>query len=351
MPDNLENADGSTRKFKGVVPDPTKVTMLSTAGYRIVEEKKIVMTRQLCERVLDMKQVPGDRGMTPGHAEDLMQHMIRGTFLYELHTIVVAACKEDGFEYRINSQHCCWAAWALDEEGVTVEHGKSRYLKYDCDTLDDVRQLYSLYDRNKQRSRGNCVISNLYDTEEYKGVGQKTLQQLSTGLSFWLWESPTTRTRHDANEVAHLLSVTHLPLAKHIVALLKEHGSLRSVEMAPFRRAAVIAAMFATFEAAPNKSVEFWNAVMTGLNLSERNDPRYKLRSALTGSSVQPGNTSTKKQVNQETMYRWCIFAWNAWRRGDKLQVLRAPSGTARPKATKKTGKAVLPDETDEPNA
>jgi hypothetical protein len=118
--------------------------------------------------------------------------------------------------------------------------------------------------------------------------------------------------------------------------------------MLPFRRASVLAGMLETFDAAPQKAVEFWTGVCTGLNLGEKTDPRYKLRTALQTSTVMSANSGSKKRVDAETMYRWGIFAWNMWRKGAPMQVLRAPAGTKRPRATKKSGKFVSEDGTAE---
>lgn len=336
----------TSHSFRGTVPDAAKIVPLQTAGYRIVEDRKVSMTKALCEKILALDQVPGDRNLIDAHVEFLMQHMMRGTFLYENHVLASALCKENGKEYRINSQHTCWAAWELEDKGVPIAHGKSRYLRYEADTLADVRQLYSLYDRLKARSKSNVIIANLFGTDEFEGVGQDALKRVAAAFAFWKWDTSAERSRHDSNEIGYLMQHDYLTVCRHVLAFAKSQGGFGTPDTAPFRRASVMGSMFEIFDAAPQKAVEFWTTVCEGLNLTEKTDPRYKLRMGLMSNNVMSASPGTvgKKRVDSEVMYRWGIFAWNAWRRGDPLHALRAPTNTPRPRATRKAGKRSADD-------
>lgn len=341
----------TSHPFKGSVPNPDNVPRLPNSNYWVVEDKKVVIGKAFAEKILLLEQVPGDRGLINGHVEDLMQHMVRGTFLYENHVIATAHCQENNKDYRLNAQHTCWAAYELEDKGVPVEHGKSRLIRYEAKTLADIRQLYSLYDRLKTRTKANVVVTNLYDTPEYAGIGTDMITRLSAAYGYWRWESGSERTRHDANDVSNLMMTTHLSLCKTVAAFMQTIPNIGRPEGAPFRRSAVMASMFEIFEAAPHKAVEFWTPVCDGLNLSEATDPRHKLRQALVNSGVMSNAATTagKKKVEPETMYRWGIHAWNAWRRGDPVHTLRVSLNSARPKATRKAGRrGAAPDDTGE---
>lgn len=325
--------------FKGTVPDVASLLTLPSSGYRVIEERRVTLSKKFAEFILGMKEVPGDRPLVDDHVEDLMRHMIRRTFLYENHVIASVLCKEDNQEYRVNAQHTCWAAYELEDKGIQVAHGKSRYIRYEADTMDDVRQLYSLYDRLRGRTRANVAISNLFDTPEFAGFGSALLSRLVAAYSFWKWDTAFARSKHDANEVAHLMRTDDLVTCRHVASFAHERGSLSKPDHQHFRRAPVMAAMLETFSVAPSKAEEFWDATVTGLKLDATTDARYQLRQRLSTSATATGS-SDKTRVAPETMYRWCIFAWNAYRRGDPVHQLRAPLGTARPKAIARAGRS-----------
>lgn len=330
----------TSNRFDGNVPK-VNPALAPSAGYRVTDDRRVTLSKDLAEKMLTLAQVPGDRQLSDAKVEDLMKQMIQKTFLYEIHVIASAVCKEDGKEYRINSQHTCWAAFTLAADGVAVEHGKSRHIRYEADTLADVRALWGLYDRGGVRTKKDAVVAGLFGTEEFADVGKDTIKRVFAAFSFWQWDNSAERSRHDATEVVYLLQNRHLVLCQHVLRFSAAQGHFHTADMMPFRRAAVMGSMFETFDAAPQKAAEFWTAVCTGLNLSDKIDPRYKLRVGLQTSGVMTTNTSAKRRVDAEAMYRWGIFAWNAWRRGDTLQVLRAPTNTPRPRAVRRVGKVV----------
>ena len=105
------------------------------------------------------------------------------------------------------------------------------------------------------------------------------------------------------------------------------------------KRASIVAAMFTTFNKAVKDSKEFWDAVRDGIGFDQKHDPRLKLRNSLMTAKIsQMGERHTNRKgsakvVLGEELIRWSINAWNAWRKGESLTVLRAHLKSDRPKA------------------
>ena len=105
------------------------------------------------------------------------------------------------------------------------------------------------------------------------------------------------------------------------------------------KRGSVVGGMFLTFAKSAKGSDEFWSAVRDGTGFTQKHDPRLKLRNSLMTCKVaQTGDRRTDrgpKAVSSEEIIRWAIHAWNAWRKGESLTVLRAYLKAERPKLVK----------------
>jgi len=99
-------------------------------------------------------------------------------------------------------------------------------------------------------------------------------------------------------------------------------------------RRPTIAAMYATFDKAPTIAAMFWQRVCDGLGINNKNDPCGRLRTELLRTAINVGGSRTSqdiKCVDSETMYRWCIQAWNCYRAGEELKAFRVDLDKARP--------------------
>ena len=70
--------------------------------------------------------------------------------------------------------------------------------------------------------------------------------------------------------------------------------------------------MFATFEVAPNKAVEFWNCVCDAIGYKSKQDARWQLRHYIDTHTAS--KSDSKSFIADERWYRMCIVAWNRWR-------------------------------------
>jgi len=206
---------------------------------------------------------------------------------------------------------------------------KIRYLRYEVDSEEDFRKLYSLIDRGAPRSTGHITQARLFGTDQYKGASKRTITDVRTGLAYWLWGNDATeRARHRIDEIITLMETDHYQICHDVASFLNDLSASEHF----IRRAAVIGAIFASFNKAKQDANVFWTSVRTGLDYSEAGDPRKTIRDYLQRMKVAGANSFNKaNMVPAETMYRACIYSWNAFRRKEKLSQIMVPTSSNRP--------------------
>lgn len=321
----IESSKRFDREVLDDVPEALDVGDLGE-GLRLVSRKTEELDHDLATQILEMIEFSPDRPLDNNHVLKLLTAMKRDTFLPEQVQIIVCTCA--GKQYRMNGQHTCWARLEMDAK----YRCPIQLLRYSAKTENDMRRLYASIDRHKGRTTGNVVCSYLFETPEWKGYSKKTLTKLAEALSFWLWDTDHQRSLHDGDERAYLLMTDHYALGQKVAKFVEES---RGVNASHVRRRPTVAAMLATFQKDYKQAVDFWTAVRDGTGFGNKHDPKLVLRNALTQCSINIGRGATddKKSVSSEEIYRWCIYAWNAHRRGDVVKQLKAPLSSDRPKA------------------
>lgn len=311
-------------KYSGQgVSEVIDVTSLGD-GLKLVETRKVNFTIKEAEAVLALDEFVGDRPLRNSHVDYLISCMNRGTFHPEWVNIVF--CKYNGKTYRMNGQHTAWARTYVEPNYDC----RVSYLVYTAKSEEDMRTLYASIDRSSPRTRANVITSYLAGTEEFEGVKSVTMRVVPMGFAMWMWKTKHERRLHDGDDVAYLVKTEHYDLTRKVCGFLDRHSSR---DYRHLMRAPVVGAMFATFHKAPQIAIEFWTAVATGTGIEKVGDPRLKLRNELMRVAVDTGNGShsDKKTVSQEFMFRQCITAWNAFREGRTLQLLKAVEKGNRP--------------------
>ncbi len=308
---------------EGIKAEVINVTALGE-GLKHVATRKVNFTIAAADALLSMKEFVGDRFLKNSHVDYLLSAMKRGTFHPEWVNIVV--CKYHGESYRMNGQHTAWARTQMDE-GYPCE---VTYLEYTAKDLEDMRTLYASIDRSSPRTRSNVITSYLAGTEEFADTKSNTLRMMPMGFAMWMWKSAHERGSHDGDDVAYLVKTEYYDLALKVATFLDKFSSR---DYRHLMRSSVIGAIFATFNRAPQIAVEFWTPVANGTGIDRVGDPRLKLRNELMRASVDTGagSRTDKKSVSQEFMYRQCIVAWNAYRDGRSLQLLKVAATGNRP--------------------
>lgn len=293
-------------------------------GLKLVATRKVNFSHDEAEKILEHEEFIGDRALKNAHVDYLVSSMKRGTFHPEWVNLVV--CKFDGKTWRMNGQHTAWARLEMPKEWpcpVTI-------LEYTAKSMEDMRTLYASIDRSSPRTRANVIDSYLAGTPEFEGVRAVSLRLMPQGFALWFWKTKTERRYHDGDDIAYLVKTDHYDLARKVCAFLDKHAGR---DYKHLHRAPVVAAMFATFNRAPQIALDFWGPVATGTGIDKVGDPRLKLRNELQRNAVDHGfgAHSDKKIVSPEFMYRQCVTAWNAFREGRTLQILKAVEKGNRP--------------------
>ncbi|MEN6549988.1 MAG: hypothetical protein ABFE07_28425 [Armatimonadia bacterium] len=291
--------------------------------YKILSDKKVPFTKKLAEEMTAMPKTIWERTLSDGWVNHLATEITNGMFVWEQVTLAVAHFK--GVKYAINGKHTCYARFfhLPDDPSPMV-----RMVEYGVDGEEDMRSLYSRYDRGKNRASGPVIDSLLFGTTKFKDADKPTLRALVPG--YRLWKSPVREGRHETTvdqACAALLEPEVGRLAACVLDIVGKALSTRTI----FRRQAVVAAMFATAERSMKGCAEFWAGVQTGAEL-KMDDPRLKLRNYLMQHNVNLGGGARRqKPVAPEDMFRACIYSWNAWRRGESMQIIKVPVGCPRP--------------------
>jgi hypothetical protein len=304
-------------------PEPMEISSLG-GGLKILENcKPVELDHEFATWLLSLPDFSGDRKLDQNWVMKLKLAMENGTFLPEQVIAVTCRLQTDGKTYRCNTQHCSSARLLMPEK----YRCPIRHTRYSAKTENDLRRLYASIDRGKPRTKSNVVTAYLFETEEWSGFGKHVIGWVSEGMSLWLWPSRHEQAMHSGDDRAYLLMTDHLRLGKLVASFIQQH---QSPKIKFLRRVPVVAAMFATFKKDPHAALEFWSRVADGTGFTSADDPRRVLRDGLMSSVLRVEKT-TKRSVGQEEMYRWSIYSFNAYKRGEPMKILRANLSLQRP--------------------
>lgn len=298
-------------------------------GLTLKKRQTIELTPDFANSFLEHLEFTGERHLMENHVVFLARQMESASFRWEL--VTLATCWLEGKQYRINGQHTCWAR-IYAERLSKKARCPVQWLQYEAKTEQDLRQLYATFDRGKARNMGNVVVSYLSGRHELPDFTNAQLRRLAEGMAFWVWPSPEKRKLHTGDERACLLLTEYNTLAMRVGAFFKEANV--GTDAKHINRMPCVAAMFATFSKAPQIALDFWRVTRDGVGVPNKDDARYRLRNYLMttvlASSKGPGTPDLKVE-SQENMYRACLLAWNSFRTGKSVKLLRPSSTEDRP--------------------
>lgn len=306
----VEEVDPTRIRFK-TNPDLPDLPGLNRPQYKVLVDRTVKLDHDRAFRYCDLPIFEGERQIANMHVQTLYDRMRRGSFNPRL--VVLATCRFGGQTYKINGQHTCWALVNMPSHySIDV-----REVQFHVTTQDDLRSVYSMFDQNLPRSEGHLTKVRLVHTDVAEGVWTSHINRLTAGLKFWLFDTYQKRSRYKDEEMASLAHEYKETFRAVAFTIQENHDDAGLIKRQP-----VIAAMFATFDKVPTIARGFWQTIVDGLNLTDRSDPRYKLRRYLQDSAISsPSRYSGKKAVEPEAMYRVCIAGWNKWRKGETAQV------------------------------
>lgn len=285
----------------------------SPVEYKIATDEQINLTKTEAFRFLEMQTFDGERKVRDLHVQYLMDEWNGGRFLW--HHVMLGIAVLDGVNYRINGQHTCWMRVNIPQASEPVK-ATVRCITYKVQSSEQLRSLYSVFDRNAPRNASHIAKVMLGDTPAGRSIPRGYIGQLVGG--FRLFFSEREDNRMSIDEMVGMISKNYEALFSVVGQYYTTHYSDHEF----IRRQAVIAAMFSTFSKAVQKSEEFWSPVFNGIALTTKTDARYQLRNYLLthGHSTKRGDL---EKVSKEDAYRTCVNAWNKYRAGEAVSILR----------------------------
>lgn len=285
---------------------------VSKLKFKVLSDEMVTLNDDKAAAYIELPVFRGERDVRDFHVQKLYDAMINGTFNPML--VILATAEFQGVVYKINGQHTCWAKYSFSGYNPKV-----REIKFKVDTAEDLRQLYSTFDRNLARDDKHVTIVELSNNVHLKEFSNTLLKFLVTAFKFWIFDNGDHRKRCTPQDVAALIEGKHMSVFK-AVAEFVSHNIDGKKEVAFLRRSPVVAAMFETFNKVPTIAPQFWQPVCDAINLTSKTDPRWVLRNLLSTVKL---SASKSRSMTEEEMYRHCVPAFNKWRKGESVQILR----------------------------
>jgi hypothetical protein len=316
-----------TTKPEGVDPleKSPKITVKQRASsfcpplkYKVLSDEEINLTKEAAYKFLELTTFVGERAVRERHVQFLFDEWSANRFLWQ--NIIIASAKVAGRdeEYRINGQHTCWMRVHVPERYEPLDC-RVRVMCYQVADEEQLRTLYSVFDRGAPRTQGHIGQVILLGTKAGEGVPKRLFGLLVSGFKLF-WDQAGRRANLSMNDWCGLIENNYGTLFNVVGRWAGGHiDATRHM-----KRAAVVAAMFATFEKNVQASDEFWGRVADGINLPTKTDPRYQLRNYLLthGHSIVSG----LEKVSQEEVVCVCLNLWNHWRNNESVTTVKGLS-------------------------
>lgn len=303
-------------------PKPDVDVLRKAKGVTVVRKQKVKLTAKLARQFTgELDEFQGERHPRPTHVNRLAVAMQRGTFRPEW--VQLATVTLNGHKYRVNGQHTCWARLVFEDD--------KRYdfevdlVEYKADTEEALQLIYSVIDQGLPRGRGQVVMAQLVGYRDWQAVSNSAIKWVAQGFPLYHYPKPADRRASDTLEHTQLLKTDFMDLGVQVGTFLSD-GSLGGGKLnRHIQRGSVVAAMLGTFEANPETAHEFWKSVAdTSIGFKIKQDPRRALRDLLMATSR---GQKAGKQYSAEELFRMCIYAWNAWMKGERRSVLKPGTG------------------------
>jgi len=284
--------------------------------YKIASDEEINLTKARAFQFLELKTFEGERAVRERHVQFLFDEWSANRFLWQ--NIILASAKVAGQpeEYRINGQHTCWMRVNVPERYEPLDC-KVRCTVYTVQDEDQLRTLYSVFDRGAPRTAHHVGTVILLGSDAAEGVSKYCFGMLMAGFKIWWSPNKFKRESMSVNDWCGIIDNNYPVLFNIVGRYIGTH-----MEAARWmKRASIAAALYATFDKNVQASGEFWGPVFSGTNLTSKTDARWQLRNYLMshGHSIVSG----LEKVSQEQMFCVCCNLWNHWREGKQVSTVK----------------------------
>lgn len=286
------------------------------------------ITKQLAEKFANMDPAPHDRPLSEVRLKVYEKIIMAGGFRPV--DWAAAYCKDTGSTYRVNGKHTSTLTSGMGLDAVQDLYAVVSY--YECDTLEDVARLYSTYDSKTQSRTANDINQSFAScVPQLEGVDSRTIN-LCTGAIWYSQILEAYKNMQQAERAEALLE--HHDFVVWVYDLLGRNTSGKG-KTAHLKRMPVIAAMYSTWNKAPQVAKRFWEAVRdeTGARPEE---PSRKLAKFLLLNStlnMRGDGKSGRYRVKEREFFVKSVHAWNAYRTDEPTNLNY--TATAKPPSVK----------------
>jgi hypothetical protein len=271
---------------------------------QVLSSKDKIIDPDKAKYLLSFNTFPDQRPLGRSYVLYLVRKMEDPDGVYVGGNIVFAIHNER--KYLVDGQHTLHAV---------VEFGEPQRMTIKvlaCDTWDELGRMYQQYDGGRVRS-----------VADHCRVEKGTLKLDWSHRVISLVVSAATIVRHGLTPNRNLLKDERVRLLRSFL----EEGEFLNVLVGPdqtnsrfLMRRHVAAVIMQTYQKDPDAAAVFWEKVKTG-EMINRKHPAYHLREFLITHSTR-GNAVSKTASSKEFYCKSCK-AWNVFRRGQEMKILR----------------------------
>ena len=251
---------------------------------------------------------PTEREINPAR----MQHLRAKAAANQLITFHWAKARLDNRWLRVNGQH---SSQMLAELAEGFPTGLKVHLdEYEVSDLQSLALLFLQFDHRKSGRSAADVAGAFQNVEELHDVPRPIGKVAIDGVSWYraqIEKAPTPR----GDEQYTLFHEFNLH------DFVKWMGDVFSMKTPEMKRVPVVAAMYATFSVHESESRKFWESVARGGAEYEENAPATVLDEWL--KRIKMKEERDDKRPTAAQIYQGCIYAYNAYRKGQPLKNIR----------------------------
>jgi len=268
-------------------------------GYYISDSKIAIITPEDAMEIFNYHNYEFNRSFDAGHSvvlAEVMQHAPQ----------ISIAVQSDNYPVIVNGQH---QLWAIVQAGKSMQ---ANVVIYQVRNKAAMVALFGTFDANKKRSLNVCVEVAKREGSISDEVGSRHAR----------WSQATGAAENGFVPIrrASLNEKTRRACRPDVIAFsawLESH--IENAAQAKILGQGVAAAMFAIFVSDKIRGTNFLKKLLTGIGITDKNDPVGKLRERLTINKPQGEHGSTVCKLHAQYVYA----AWRRFCLGESLMALR----------------------------
>lgn len=268
------------------------------------------LTRELAQFYHDMEPSPTERELVPGRVKHLTEK-IQGGKAVAFHW-ASARLGDVGKILRMNGNHSSAALLGLN--GGFPENLIAHCDEYEVASTSGLADLFRQFDDRKSSRSSKDVCGAYQGLYEPLRIVPNEIAKLGAEGVCWarrFYENPEGLPMYKGDDVGILFGETSLHAFFRYLG--QEVFSSKTPEL---KRAAIVAAMFVTFEASEDDARGFWAEVARGGKEFEPKAPSAVLDKELKDLHETGEGCGEQKPAN---FFNGCLFAWSVHRKGKEI--------------------------------